>query len=388
MRRHSVTERPDWRRKAEEVGFAFHTIDGAKYWDESACYAFTLEEIERDIEEPSQELANMCYDAVREILNSDELLTRMRIPQKAWDYMGASWQRGDKDLYGRFDLRYDGSGPAKLLEFNADTPTSLFEASYFQWAWLEDARETGIVPGDADQFNSIQDKLIDAFSAMGFGNRRLTFACVKNHAEDRGTVEYLEDCAKQAGVETGFIYIEDIGVDATSRFTTLDDEVITDLFKLYPWEWLIDEEFAQHMLQDMCRVIEPAWKMALSNKGLLAVLWQMFEGHPNLLPAFFEDDPAAGDLTAGGAYARKPIFGREGANVELIGAAHPARADGPYGAEGYVVQALSQLPSFEGNYPVLGSWIVAGQACGLGLREDTKPITSNTSRFIPHIIHG
>ena len=388
MRRHSVTERPDWRRKAEEVGFAFHTIDGAKYWDESACYAFTLEEIERDIEDVSQELSNMCYDAVREILNSDELLTRMRIPEKAWDYMGATWQRGDKDLYGRFDLRYDGNGPAKLLEFNADTPTSLFEASYFQWSWLEEARETGIVPEEADQFNSIQDKLIDAFGTLNFGQRRLMFSCVKNHPEDRGTVEYLEDCAKQASVDTGFIHIEDIGVDATSRFTTLDDEVITDLFKLYPWEWLIEEDFAQHMLQDMCRIIEPAWKMTLSNKGLLAVLWRMFEGHPNLLPAYFEDDPAARSLIGGGAYARKPIFGREGANVELIGAAHPARVDGPYGAEGYVVQALSQLPAFEGNYPVLGSWIVAGQACGLGIREDVKPITSNTSRFVPHIIHG
>ena len=74
--------------------------------------------------------------------------------------------------------------------------------------------------------------------------------------------------------------------------------------------------------------------------------------------------------------------------AQMIGAAHPARVDGPYGAEGYVVQALSQLPAFEGNYPVLGSWIVAGQACGLGIREDVKPITSNTSRFVPHIIHG
>ena len=388
MKRHSLPERPDWRRKAEESGFAFHTIDGAKYWDESACYAFTLEEIERDIEDPSQELANMCYDAVREILNSDELLTRMRIPQKAWDYMGSTWQRGDKDLYGRFDLRYDGTGPAKLLEFNADTPTSLFEASYFQWAWLEDARASDIVPRDADQFNSIQDKLIDAFNALGEAHRRLTFACVKNHAEDRGTVEYLEDCARQAGLETSFVYIEDIGIDPKGQFTDLDDLVITDLFKLYPWEWMIDEDFAQYLLQDSCRVIEPAWKMALSNKGLLAVLWKMFEGHPNLLPAYFEDDPAAAKLIAGGAYARKPIFGREGANVELIGAKHPARAEGPYGAEGYVVQALAQLPAFEGNYPVLGSWIVAGQACGLGLREDTKPITSNTSRFVQHIIHG
>lgn len=386
MHRLSVAERPDWRRKAEEAGFAFHTIDGAKYWDESACYSFTMEQIERDIEDPSQELSDMCYDAVREILNSDELLTRMHIPERVWDYIATSWQRGDRDLYGRFDLRYDGNGPAKLLEFNADTPTSLFEASYFQWAWLEDARAGGIVAKNADQFNSIQDSLIEAFGAMGFERRRLAFSCVKNHAEDRGTVEYLEDCARQASVETGFVHIEDIGIDAAGQFTDLEDRAITDLFKLYPWEWLIEDEFSKYLLNDPCRIIEPVWKMALSNKGLLAVLWRMFEGHPNLLPAYFEDDPAAAGLIADGIYARKPIFGREGANVELISAGQTQKVDGPYGAEGNIIQALAPLPVFDGNYPVLGSWIVAGKSCGLGLREDINPITSNSSRFVPHII--
>lgn len=388
MQRRAVPERPDWRAQAEQVGFVFHTIGGEPYWDERACYAFTLDEIEKRIEDPSQELSEMCYEAVGKILGSEELLRAMRIPEQAWDYIAATWQRGDKDLYGRFDFRYDGTGPAKLLEFNADTPTALFEAAYFQWAWLEQARLDGIVAADADQYNSIQEKLIDALGRFGFERRTLTLSCVKDHPEDRGTVEYIEDCARQAGVTTRFCYIEDIGIDAEGRFTDLDDTVITDLFKLYPWEWLLEEEFGKYMLNDVTRVIEPAWKMALSNKGLLAVLWQMFPDHPNLLPAYFEDDPNAQALIAGGQYARKPLLGREGANVALVGADENASADGPYGSEGYVVQGLSPLPSFGGNYPVLGSWIVAGQACGLGIREDRTPITTNASRFLPHIIEA
>jgi len=388
VQRRTVSERPDWRAQAEQVGFRFHTIDGAPYWDERACYVFTLDEIEQAIEEPSQALSDMCYDAVREIVQSEDLLRRMRIPEPAWKYIATTWQRGDKDLYGRFDFSYDGRSPAKLLEFNADTPTALFEAAFFQWSWFEQARADGIVAADADQYNSIQEKLIDAFGRMDFDGRQLTFACVKSHPEDRGTVEYLEDCARQAEVETGFVYIEDIGVDAQGRFTDLDDRIITDLFKLYPWEWLLDEEFSKHMLADVARIIEPAWKMLLSNKGLLAVLWRMFPDHPNLLPAFFEDDAGASELIAGGKYARKPIFGREGANVALVGADTDASAAGPYGAEGYIVQGLAPLPAFAGNYPVLGSWIVAGTACGLGIREDATPITSNTSRFLPHVIEG
>jgi glutathionylspermidine synthase len=388
VQRRTVPERPDWRAQAEQVGFVFHTIDGEPYWDERACYAFTLDEIEQQIEDPSQELAELCYQAVGEVLKDSELMQRMRIPAPAWDYIATTWQRGDKDLYGRFDFRYDGTGPSKMLEFNADTPTALFEAAYFQWAWLEGAREQGIVPAEADQFNSIQETLIDALGRFGFGRRRLTLACVKNHPEDRGTVEYLEDCARQAGVKTGFVYMEDIGIDGAGRFTDLEDTIITDLFKLYPWEWLLEEEFAQYMLKDVATIIEPAWKMVLSNKGLLAVLWKMFPDHPHLLPAFFEDDAGAQSLIASGQYARKPIFGREGANVELVGGNANASAAGPYGAEGYIVQGLAPLPNFEGNYPVLGSWIVAGQACGLGIREDTSPITTNASRFLPHIIDG
>ena len=49
------------------------------------------------------------------------------------NFIAASWKRRDASLYGRFDLRYDGQGPAKLLEYNADTPTSLFETAVFQW---------------------------------------------------------------------------------------------------------------------------------------------------------------------------------------------------------------------------------------------------------------
>ena len=58
----------------------------------------------------------------------------------------------------------------------------------------------------------------------------------------------------------------------------------------------------------------------------------------------------------------------------------------PYGAEGYIRQALAPLPNFSGQYPVLGSWLVDHVPCGLSIREDENPITGNTSRFLPHAI--
>ena len=64
---------------------------------------------------------------------------------------------------------FDGTGPAKLLEYNADTPTSMFEAAVFQWTWLEQAIERNIIPKRADQFNSIHERLIEAWKKLGGG---------------------------------------------------------------------------------------------------------------------------------------------------------------------------------------------------------------------------
>ena len=125
--------------------------------------------------------------------------------------------------------------------------------------------------------------------------------------------------------------------------------------------------------------------MILSNKGLLALLWENFENHPNLLPAFFPQDPRAADFTKG--YVKKPLFSREGANVEIFSCdGLRDSVGGPYGEEGYILQALEPLPVFQSNHTVVGAWMVASQASGLCLREDDTPITKDTSRFVPHVI--
>jgi glutathionylspermidine synthase len=386
MRRFSVPARANWRAEAERVGFTFHTSeDGNAYWDESACYAFTLHQIEEDIEAPTAALLDMCYQAVDYVLAREALLERLRIPRFLWDAIAQSWRRRDRDLYGRFDLCYGGTAPVKLYEFNADTPTGLFEASVFQWLWLEASRASGTVAANADQFNSLHERLIDAWRRFGIGWDILHFTCARGSDEDRVTVDYLRDCAEQAGIAAKFLFVDEIGITADDRFTDLEDVVIIRLFKLYPWEWLAAESFGHALARDATRVIEPIWKMILSNKGLLAVLWEMFPEHPLLLPAYFENDPKAASI--GERYVRKPLLGREGANIEIVGAGAAAtRVPGPYGEEGYVRQALAPLPDFAGNRPVLGSWVIAGQAGGMGIREERAQVTSNTARFVPHII--
>ena len=371
MQREARIPRVDWPQKVEALGFLYHSIDGV-YWDERAAYRFSAGEIDT-LEAATAELHARCIEAVERVIGKRDY-ARFAIPEPFHGLIERSWADGDKSLYGRFDLSWDGSGPPKMLEYNADTPTALLEASVVQWYWLQD-----VLP-DADQFNSIHEKLIERWKVMRGelpADGRLYFSGDPDSAEDQGNLDYLRDTAVQAGLDARAIAIADIGWDG-ARFVDLESRNIAALFKLYPWEWMVREEFGQYLAKRTVKVIEPPWKMLLSNKAILPILWEMFPDHPNLLAASF----AAGRFATD--YVKKPLYSREGANVSITAGGSTMEAPGDYGAEGFIWQAYQELPRFEGNYTVIGSWIVGEEPAGIGIREDVSPITRNSSRFVPH----
>ena len=372
MEREILTPRAGWQRQFEDLGFHFHSLDGV-YWDESACYRFSTSEIDM-IEEATWKLHELCIAAVDHVITT-RAFKPFALPEWFIDYAVDSWNADDPTLFGRFDFRYDGINSPKLLEYNADTPTSLIEAAVAQWNWQQQVKPRH------DQFNSLHEHLIARWKEVRdhYENPVLYFASVKDSAEDLGNIEYLRDTAMQAGFTTRQIAIEDIGWhDANENFVDLDNNRITSLFKLYPWEWIAGEEFGRHLPVVDFPVIEPAWKVLMSSKAILPVLWKLNPGHPNLLPCFYEQAQAPAQ------YVRKPIYSREGANVELHTSRGTISQPGTYGAEGYVYQAYTPLPDFNGNFPVIGSWIIGDEAAGMGIRENTQQITTNTSRFVPH----
>jgi glutathionylspermidine synthase len=371
VRREASRVRANWRERCEEAGFTYHSMGGT-YWDETARYAFSTAQID-ELEATTEELHRLCLAAVEHVVRQRRF-AEFAIPEPLWSLVADSWARREPSVFGRFDLSWSGEGAAKLLEYNADTPTALLEASVVQWHWLEDTRP------DADQFNSLHEKLIERWRDLRTQapvTANLHLACVKESEEDFGNIEYMRDCALQAGWDARQLFIEDLGWDGR-HFIDAADEPVAMLFKLYPWEWLAREEFGAYLPARRVQFIEPAWKMLLSNKALLVVLWELNYGHPNLLPAYFDEDRFAGE------YARKPLLAREGANVTLRRGLTELRQEGAYGAEGFVYQGLAPLPQFDGRYAVIGSWIVGDAAAGIGIREDDSPITKNSSRFIPH----
>ncbi|MGW8725549.1 glutathionylspermidine synthase family protein [Streptomyces sp. NPDC055808] len=393
MERHHIQPRPDWQRTVEEQGVIYpltrYPDESLRpYWDESAYYSFTLPEVEA-LEETVEELHTMCLAAAAHIVEKGRFADLGIMDGRLADLVAESWRRRAElpSLYGRFDLRYDGEGPARMLEYNADTPTSLVEAASAQWFWMEDR-----FPG-ADQWNSLHERLVAAWRGQARllppGPVHFAHSDGDELGEDLMTVAYLRETAEQAGLDTEALSVESIGWDRiTGRF--VDDRLrfIRACFKLYPWEWLASDAFGPQVLDTLDNGggtgttcwIEPAWKMLLSNKALLAVLWELYPGHPNLLPAYL-DGPR--DLAAGRGYVAKPLLGREGAGVTLH---PPGSAPAPRPEEPCCYQELEPLPDFDGNRVVLGAWVVADEAAGLGIRESAGPVTDEYARFVPHVI--
>lgn len=381
MRRRAVSARWDWKSKLESQGLPYHTHeDGLPYWREEACYVFSRQEI-KELETAVTQLQSLCLKAVEHVLAKDRF-AEYGIPAAFIPMIRESWERDEVSIYGRFDLAFDGEQAPKLLEYNADTPTSLVEAAIAQWFWLEDQ-----FPGK-DQFNSLHERLVEAWRrAAGYLPVGTIAFLYQDTWEDHQTVAYLRNTADLAGLSTLQMPLEDLGWDPKQRaFVDLDERPVRAAFKLYPWEFMWQDAFAPHLLESPrpCTFLEPAWKMLLSNKALLAVLWELFPESPYLLPAYLDGPRGMTD------YVKKPILAREGANVEIHGGGQIAQGlkNPCYGSEGYVYQTLAKVPNFEGHYPILGTWVVDGEAAGMGVRESQGLITDNQSAFVPHFIEG
>jgi glutathionylspermidine synthase len=382
VRREDCPPRPDWDATVRAQGLVYidtELPDGGvmSYWDETACYALDLAEVLR-LEEATEELHRMSVAAAEHVVARDRFAD-FGIPPWAAEAVRRSLRERPPTLYGRFDLWYDGSWPPKLLEYNADTPTALVEAAITQWYWLEDTRPA------LDQWNSLHELLVRAWARIGAGlhdpRLHVAWSNEEETGEDLMTAGYLAETARQAGLAAELIPMLDIGWDGR-RFVDAAGAQITTCFKLYPWEWMLAEPYGRPALEPGTPTtwIEPAWKLLLSNKALLAVLWELYPDHPYLLPAFLDSPRGMPE------YVAKPLLGREGGSVRIVTAGGEIGNPGIYGEEGWCYQEFRALPDFSGNRTVLGSWVVDGESAGAGIRESPGLITDGYARFLPHYV--
>ncbi len=366
MERIRIKPRQNWETQVESLGFTHHTYDEFIFWDEATCYEFKAREIE-EIQAATNRIELLCMELVDFVIRR-RCYHRLNIPEYAWPLIEHSWRNNEPSFYGRLDLSYDGVHPPKLLEYNADTPLCLLEASLIQKQWLEQVELQG------HQMNTIHERLVALWSRLEVSNIHLT--CRNNAPWLMYTINYIGKTMSAAGHSFKHIFVQDVLWNG-KKYLDQDHEEIEILFKLTPWEWMLEEVF-NRILDNKIRVIEPAWKMILSNKGFLVLLWELFPAHPNLLPSFFEPNKLVGD------YIKKPLLGREGRNITLHHAGNTFSTEGNYGNGPYMYQQTHLLPNFENNFPLIGSWVIGGESAGIIVREDNSPITSGICRLVPH----
>ena len=377
----------------ESIGFSWHTdIDNTSYISDEVVI------ISEDEANGYYEAANELYDMfceAGEYVIENNLFHELDIPFNLVEIIKKSWEDDVHwHLYGRFDLAGGIDGiPIKLIEFNADTPTAVFETSIIQWAMLKynDLNE-------ANQFNSFYEALRDNFKRFIVLNNdieefeehykklnwKILFSSVAGDVEEEHTVKLLQHIASEAGYETDFAYIEDVQFsdDGISK----DDKIFEFWFKLIPWEDIaIDEgELAvilTELLNDKKAIIfNPAYTILFQSKGIMKILWDLYPNHPLLLETSFEPLENTKQV-------EKPCFGREGANVAIVNEDNSLdiKTDGAYENFKPVYQEYIEFPQdTNGNHYQAGVFY-AYESCGLGFRKGGK-ILDNMSKFVGHIV--
>ncbi len=373
----------------ENIGFSWHTDeDGSNYIsDELVCVS---EKEANAYYEAVNELYDMFVAAAQEVIDNNRF-DELGIPFNLIDAIKMSWENEVHwHLYGRFDLAggLDGK-PIKLIEFNADTPTALFESTILQWAILKQNSMD-----ESAQFNSIYESLMDNFKRLvtldesvedfeeHYQGWKILFSSVAGSKEEEITTKLLAHIASEAGFETNFSFVDEVEFSDEGVFK--DGVNYEYWFKLIPWEDIAIEEgelamlLTQIMRNQRAIILNPAYTLLFQSKGILKILWELYPNHPLLLET--KDTPLDGK-----AYVKKPVFGREGANVSIIKGSETLHENvGPYGNNKSIYQEYVEFNSRENEYYQAGVFF-AYEGCGLGFRKGGL-VLDNYSKFVGHII--
>ena len=376
----------------ESIGFGWHTdLDGSRYIS-NELVSITQDEAEA-FYEATNELYDMYVAAAEYVINND-LFHELGIPFNLVDIIKSSWENDVHwHLYGRFDLAggIDGK-PIKLIEFNADTPTSLFETAIIQWAMLKFNNLD-----EAAQFNDVYEALVENFKRLVtlqedtsrfdeyYEGWKILFSSIAGSVEDENTTRLLESAARDAGFECDFAFVDEVSFDDENGIFW-NGQNWEYWFKLIPWEMIaIDESDLALIIKNIIKnqkaiILNPAYTLLFQSKGIMKILWDLYPNHPLLLESSFEP-------LKGKKQVKKPFLAREGANVSIINSdgSIEIQNDGEYANGKFLYQEFADFAKDENGNSYQAGMFFAFEGCALGFRKG-KDIIDNYSKFVGHII--
>ena len=376
----------------EELGFSWHTDnDGSKYISDE------LVKISTDEAEAYYSATNEIYDMyveAAEYVIENNLFFDLGIPFNLVDVIKKSWENDVHwHIYGRFDLAGGIDGKAiKLIEFNADTPTSLFESALLQWAILKHNNMD-----EDSQFNTIYESISNNFKRLvtlfddvelfdeRYDGWKILFSSISNNDEEEATTRLLQQMATDAGFNTAFEYLENTHFDEDGIYDS-NENSYEYWFKLYPWEDItVDEPELATTLTNIMQnqkaiILNPAYTLLFQSKGMLKILHDMFPNSPYLLKTSFEP-------LKGIKQVEKSVFGREGANTKIIeiNGNVVEQTDGPYDNYKKVYQEYVEFAKDSSGTKYQAGVFFAYEACGVSFRKGSE-IMDNMSKFVGHVI--
>lgn len=376
----------------ESIGFYWHTDN-----DNTSYIADALVLVDNDEVEAYYEAANELYDMFAkagQYVIDNNLFHELNIPFNVVELIKNSWENDVHwHLYGRFDFAGGVDGkPIKLIEFNADTPTSLYETAIVQWAML---KANGM--DESKQFNTVFEALKENFKrlvvlggdtedfAKYYDGWKILFSSIRGSIEDENTTRLLQIAANEAGFHTDFAYVDEVGFNGQEGIFK-GDENFEFWFKLIPWENIaIEEGDLALLLDEIIReqkaiILNPAYTLMFQSKAFMKVLWDLFPNHPLLLETSFEP-------LKGKKQVEKRCFGREGANTIIYDndMSVLAKVDGEYGNFKAIYQEYTELPTDKEGASYQAGVFFAYEGCGLGFRKGGL-IMENFSKFVGHRI--
>ncbi len=377
----------------ESIGFYWHTDEDETPYVADELVVVSKQEVQ-DYYEATNELYDMFVEAGEYVIEND-LLHEIGIPFNLCEMVKLSWESDVHwHLYGRFDLAGGVDGkPIKLIEFNADTPTALFETAIVQWAML---KFNGM--DEKSQFNNTYEALKENFKRLvvfegdtdefekNYDGWRILFSSVKGSIEDENTTKLLQSAANEAGFGTDFAFADDVEFDDEEGIFK-EQESFEYWFKLIPWENIgIDEGNLALTLREIMHnqkaiILNPAYALMFQSKAFMKILWDLNPKHPLLLETSYEP-------LQGKKQVEKRLFGREGANTVILDEHNHVMAQegGEYENFAPIYQEYVELNTDEKGESYQAGVFYSYEASGLGFRRGSL-ILNNCSKFVGHIIH-
>lgn len=314
-------------------------------------------------------------------------------------------------ILGRFDFVRDVDGRWWLLEFNADTPSGVREAT------VVDALVARLLPaarGLGRPNEALAPALERAFGRAVAGLPRgsalglLTDAsALEDLAQMAFTGRLLRPALGRLGVP---IVLGDVdNVAGGPRGLSLRGQRVGALYRYYPFEAMVSHPAFPAIFEAVCagrvRLLNGLFGLLLQHKALMSWLWEhrgdlalpsdeadaVRDHVPPTWPASAVPPSSPEDVVV------KQVFGREGEEVYL-GEHLTAEDWGSIGRQGtYVVQRRirvqgydAALPSIKGpfqghGYPVVGSYVVDGRWAGFYTRFG-GPVTTAQAKFFATLV--